>query len=87
MKIFDSIPTEEPISEILNRINEPEDLRNLQQSQIPQLADELREFLLYTVGKTGGLQFYRLYKEEILLVHLPIEVFGIVEDFLDLQAH
>lgn len=54
MKIFDSIPTEEPISEILNRINEPEDLRNLQQSQIPQLADELREFLLYTVGKTGG---------------------------------
>ena len=54
MKIFDSIPTEEPISEILNRINEPVDLRNLQQSQIPQLADELREFLLYTVGKTGG---------------------------------
>ena len=54
MKIFDSIPTEEPISEILNRINEPKDLRNLQQSQIPQLADELREFLLYTVGKTGG---------------------------------
>ena len=54
MKIFDSIPTEEPISEILNLINEPEDLRNLQQSQIPQLADELREFLLYTVGKTGG---------------------------------
>ncbi|MEL0227079.1 MAG: 1-deoxy-D-xylulose-5-phosphate synthase [Gammaproteobacteria bacterium] len=52
--MFDSIPTEEPISEILNRINEPEDLRNLQQSQIPQLADELREFLLYTVGKTGG---------------------------------
>ena len=54
MKIFDSIPTEEPISEILNSISEPEDLRNLQQSQIPQLADELREFLLYTVGKTGG---------------------------------
>ncbi len=54
MKIFDSIPTEAPISEILNLINKPEDLRNLQQSQIPQLADELREFLLYTVGKTGG---------------------------------
>ena len=34
-KFLDSIPTEEPISEILNRINEPEDLRNLQQSQIP----------------------------------------------------
>ena len=54
MKIFESIPTEEPISEFLNNINSPKDLRQLDQSQIPQLADELREFLLYTVGKTGG---------------------------------
>ena len=54
MKIFESIPTEEPISELLNNIDSPKDLRQLDQSQIPQLADELREFLLYTVGKTGG---------------------------------
>ena len=54
MKIFDSIPTEQPISEILEDINDPRDLRNLSQDQIPQLADELREFLLYSVGKTGG---------------------------------
>ena len=54
MKIFDSIPTDEPISELLKNINSPKDLRELDQSQIPQIADELREFLLYTVGKTGG---------------------------------
>ena len=54
MKIFESIPIEEPISELLNNINSPKDLRALSPSQIPLLADELREFLLYTVGKTGG---------------------------------
>ena len=54
MKIFESIPTKEPTSELLNNIDSPKDLRQLDQSQIPQLADELREFLLYTVGKTGG---------------------------------
>ena len=54
MKIFDSIPTEMPISELLQGINSPKDLRKLNQSQISKLADELREFLLYTVGKTGG---------------------------------
>ena len=54
MKIFDSIPTDEPISGLLKNINSPKDLRKLNQSQIPQIADELREFLLYTVGKTGG---------------------------------
>ncbi len=54
MKIFDSIPTEMPNTELLQGINSPKDLRKLNQSQISKLADELREFLLYTVGKTGG---------------------------------
>tara|TARA_B100000575_G_scaffold292218_1_gene300036 strand:- start:998 stop:2893 length:1896 start_codon:yes stop_codon:yes gene_type:complete len=54
VKIFDSIPSEKPNSELLQEINMPEDLRKLNQSQIPKLADELREFLLYSVGKTGG---------------------------------
>ncbi len=30
------------------------DLRLLDEKQLPQVADELRAFLLYTVGKTGG---------------------------------
>ena len=54
MKIFESIPSKEPISELLNGINSPEDLRKLDKNQMPLIADELREFLLYTVGKTGG---------------------------------
>ena len=54
MKIFQSIPTEYPISEILKDIETPCDIRKLTPSQIPQLADELREFLLYSVGRTGG---------------------------------
>jgi 1-deoxy-D-xylulose-5-phosphate synthase len=54
VKIFQSIPTEHPISEILKDIETPCDVRKLTPSQIPQLADELREFLLYSVGRTGG---------------------------------
>ena len=54
MKIFQSIPTGHPISEILKDIETPCDIRKLTPSQIPQLADELREFLLYSVGRTGG---------------------------------
>ena len=54
MKIFESIPNKEPVSEFLNGINSPEDLRKLDKNQMPLVADELREFLLYTVGKTGG---------------------------------
>jgi 1-deoxy-D-xylulose-5-phosphate synthase len=54
VKIFQSIPTEHPISEILKDIETPCDIRKLTSSQIPQLADELREFLLYSVGRTGG---------------------------------
>ena len=54
MKIFQSIPTEHPVSEILKDIEKPCDIRKLTPSQIPKLADELREFLLYSVGRTGG---------------------------------
>ena len=54
MKIFDSIPNKEPTLEFLNGISSPEDLRKLDKNQMSLVADELREFLLYTVGKTGG---------------------------------
>ena len=54
MKVFESIPTKEPVSELLKDIDSPEDLRKLHASDMPKLADELREFLLYSVGKTGG---------------------------------
>ncbi|CAH1387179.1 1-deoxy-D-xylulose-5-phosphate synthase [Candidatus Nitrotoga sp. M5] len=39
---------------LLNTINTPEILRQLERKQLPQLAKELREFLVESVSKTGG---------------------------------
>ena len=39
---------------LLNTINTPEDLRKLTREKLPQLAKELREFLVESVSKTGG---------------------------------
>ena len=39
---------------LLNTINTPEVLRQLDRKQLPQLADELRHFLVESVSKTGG---------------------------------
>lgn len=39
---------------LLNTINTPDALRQLERKQLPQLADELRAFLVESVSKTGG---------------------------------
>lgn len=39
---------------ILDSIHSPEDIRALDQNQLPQLCKELRQFLLENVSKTGG---------------------------------
>ncbi len=39
---------------ILETIQSPEDLKNLPPEQLPELAEEVREFLLSTVSETGG---------------------------------
>jgi len=39
---------------LLDKITIPADLRKLDQDQLPQLADELREYLLQTISKSGG---------------------------------
>jgi 1-deoxy-D-xylulose-5-phosphate synthase len=54
MKVFQQIPRERPLTPLLDRIEWPADLRALDATELPQLADELREYLLYTVGQTGG---------------------------------
>lgn len=48
------IPLERPLTPLLDSIETPADLRLLESRQLPQLAEELRAFLLYTVGQTGG---------------------------------
>jgi len=40
--------------ELLNTINYPHELRQLERSQLPRLAEELRRFLLESVSQTGG---------------------------------
>ena len=54
MKIFDSIPDKCPETPLLDRVNSPSDLKQLKVNQLEEFCDELREFLLYTVGQTGG---------------------------------
>jgi 1-deoxy-D-xylulose-5-phosphate synthase len=40
--------------DLLKTIDDPADLRRLDREQLPQLADELRAFVLESVSKTGG---------------------------------
>src|SRR5688572_24632986 len=43
-----------PMYELLDTIHSPQELRRLEKSQLPRLADELRQFLLESVSQTGG---------------------------------
>lgn len=52
--MFEQIPLTRPETPLLDSVNSPADLRNLDEAQLPQLALELRHFLIYTVGQTGG---------------------------------
>ena len=52
--MFDEIPCQRPLTPLLDQIDTPADLRRLDEAQLPQLTDELRAYLLYTVGQTGG---------------------------------
>ena len=54
MKVFSEIPKDLPNTPLLDSINIPEEIKKLNKNQLTALADELREFLLYTVGKSGG---------------------------------
>jgi len=52
--MFHEIPAQRPTTPLLDSINSPADLRNLNAQQLPHLAQELREFMLYSVGQSGG---------------------------------
>ncbi|MDO3723083.1 1-deoxy-D-xylulose-5-phosphate synthase [Marinobacter sp. chi1] len=51
---FKEIPSQRPNTPLLNRIDSPAQLRDLPAEQLTQLARELRAFLLWSVGQTGG---------------------------------
>jgi len=48
------IPATRPATPLLDKIDAPADLRRLEPDQLSALAEELRAYLLYCVGKTGG---------------------------------
>lgn len=52
--MHNEIPTSRPQTPLLDSIDSPADLRQLSEKQLPELAEELRAFLLYSVGQTGG---------------------------------
>ena len=54
MKIFNEIPLEKPSTPLLDKVNYPGDIRSLSINELQTLANELREYLLYSVGQSGG---------------------------------
>lgn len=52
--MFYQIPNQRPATPLLDSIDSPADLRRLSADQLSQAARELREFLLFSVGHTGG---------------------------------
>ena len=54
MKIFNKIPETKPKTPLLDKVSVPSDIRSFSVSELEILSDELREFLLFSVGQTGG---------------------------------
>ena len=54
MKIFKKIPDKKPVTHLLDKIDVPADYRSFSIQELKLLSDELREFLLYSVGQSGG---------------------------------
>lgn len=52
--IFQEIPLQRPNTPLLDKVNEPFQLRLLSEEQLAQLSHELRAYLLYSVGQSGG---------------------------------
>ncbi|RAH36566.1 1-deoxy-D-xylulose-5-phosphate synthase [Halomonas sp. SL1] len=54
MKLFDDIPRERPATPLLDTLETPAALRAMDDAQLARVADELRAYLLYSVGVSGG---------------------------------
>lgn len=52
--MLEEIPLTRPQTPLLDAIDSPADLKQLEPDQLIELAEELRLFLLYAVGQTGG---------------------------------
>lgn len=52
--MFKEIPHSRPDTPLLDRVNFPADLKKIKKEELLTLATELRHYLLYCVGQTGG---------------------------------
>ena len=52
--LYTEIPAHRPVTPLLDQIDQPEQLRLLRGDQLEQVADELRQYILYAVGQSGG---------------------------------
>ncbi|MNQ19067.1 1-deoxy-D-xylulose-5-phosphate synthase [compost metagenome] len=53
-KTLHEFPRQRPDTPLLDRIDSPAALRTLSEGELETLADELRQYMLYTVARTGG---------------------------------
>lgn len=53
-RTFTHLPISRPTTPLLDKVNLPKDLKALSTDELCQLSDELREYLLYSVGQSGG---------------------------------
>lgn len=53
-RTFTHLPTSRPTTPLLDKVGLPKDLKGLNTDELCQLSDELREYLLYSVGQSGG---------------------------------
>jgi 1-deoxy-D-xylulose-5-phosphate synthase len=52
--LYTEIPSQRPVTPLLDTIDHPLQLRQLAKNQLVQVADELRQFILYAAGQSGG---------------------------------
>lgn len=52
--LYTEIPTQRPVTPLLDEIDHPQQLRQLDPTQLSVVADELRQYILYAAGKSGG---------------------------------
>jgi len=52
--LYTEIPTHRPVTPLLDVIDHPQQLRLLERSQLEKVADELRQYILYAAGQSGG---------------------------------
>ncbi|WP_445114802.1 1-deoxy-D-xylulose-5-phosphate synthase [Acinetobacter sp. WZC-1] len=52
--LYTEIPAQRPVTPLLDGIDHPQQLRQLAPGQLTQVADELRQYILYAAGQSGG---------------------------------